>query len=643
MTLWRKASVSVVSIFFACTVAAPAETPATDAQPLARMAFHGTTNTLKYDRLTITLSKESLDDPKLCRDKQNTIPCSVLTAKGQYDGKLAFQLFGADEAASTEDGDWAPSISIWQLDPTAVVPQIVLSYYTGGAHCCMVFKVATVDEGEKWHVVDAGYHDGDVGYRFIDVTHDGGTELIGVDDSFLYKFASHAGSYVPTKVSTIKSGQLVDVTKDAKFHPFLVRELRRMEDSAKQSPISEINGFLAGWVAQKALVGEVGEAWSRMLASYDRRARDGLELCRVEERVWIKSPFPQCPQGQQYTVIFPEALAVFLVQHGYLGLDMSRQLGVDVTSITERQKAATVAYERAMGMVAPPPNAAQSQFQRQLTGPSFTCPAPRDPLAQLICDTPALSRFDLLFVQTYQALRQQLADPALQQSLRQESLDFGRAVRSSCGIALAQSANSKQPMPPPAPPGAGSCVFQAYQQQRAIWQSRLIGAAAEEAARPLEQQVMLQSALERLKFLSTTDTFDGVFGSLTRAAIIAWQSSNGRETTGLLGNTDARELTQAAANYVETKEDQPKAQSVDEQREATVKREARRQELVAKYGDHADAIIAGNAQIGMTQEEVLEAKGAPTRKSALPPNSEVWVYDNYRVAFTDGKVTHAGH
>ena len=86
-----------------------------------------------------------------------------------------------------------------------------------------------------------------------------------------------------------------------------------------------------------------------------------------------------------------------------------------------------------------------------------------------------------------------------------------------------------------------------------------------------------------------------------------------------------------------------RAISLEDQRASAVQRQTRRQDLVAKYGDRAEAIIAGNAQIGMTQEEVLEAKGAPTRKSPIPPDYEVWVYDNYRVAFTDGKVTHAGH
>jgi peptidoglycan hydrolase-like protein with peptidoglycan-binding domain len=292
---------------------------------------------------------------------------------------------------------------------------------------------------------------------------------------------------------------------------------------------------------------------------------------------------------------------------------------------------------------------AQVQFQRQVPGPSFPCPTPRDPLAQLICDTPELSRFDLVFVQTYQALRQQLADPLLQQSLRKETLDFGRAVRFSCGIALAQSENSNLPPPPPAPSGASFCVLQAYQRQRTMWASRLTGAAAEEAARSIERQVMLQNALTRLKYLSATESFDGVFGTLTRSAITSWQLATGREATGLLGNTDAQGLMQAASDYVATNNDPQPLPSLEDQKAAAVQREIKRQDLVvrrqnlaAKYGDVADAIIAGIAQIGMTPEMVIEARGTPIKKITLPPNYEIWVYNQYRVAFTDGKVTHVG-
>jgi hypothetical protein len=288
------------------------------------------------------------------------------------------------------------------------------------------------------------------------------------------------------------------------------------------------------------------------------------------------------------------------------------------------------------------PNAhAQSSPPSQITGPSFPCPSPRDPLAQLICENPPLSRLDLAFVQTYQSLRQQLVEPAQQLALRQESVDFGLAVRSTCGIALAQSANSKAPLPPAAPPWATGCVIQAYERQRAIWQSNLTGAAAEEAARPIEQQIALQGALQTLKFLAPNDPLDGVFGGATRAAIIAWQNSAGRETSGLLGNSDARILLQASSDAVIA--DQQNKRRLEEQKKAAERRDARLQELRTRYGAHAEAIIDGEVQLGMTKQEVLEARGNPTRQDSLPPNYELWVYSPGRIAFTDQKVTHVGH
>ena len=160
-------------------------------------------------------------------------------------------------------------------------------------------------------------------------------------------------------------------------------------------------------------------------------------------------------------------------------------------------------------------------------GPSFACPVPRDPLAQLICDNPALARYDLLFVQTYMALRQQLGDPGLQVGLRQEAIEFNRAVRISCGIATAQSPNSRLPFPPPAPSGAADCVRNGYQRQRYAWRYRLYGDGAEEADRTFDEQVQLQVALLRLNFLVSSEPPDGVFGTTTRTAIIAWQSAEG--------------------------------------------------------------------------------------------------------------------
>jgi outer membrane protein assembly factor BamE (lipoprotein component of BamABCDE complex) len=62
-----------------------------------------------------------------------------------------------------------------------------------------------------------------------------------------------------------------------------------------------------------------------------------------------------------------------------------------------------------------------------------------------------------------------------------------------------------------------------------------------------------------------------------------------------------------------------------------------------KFGVNADAIIAGIAEIGMSKDEVLEAKGEPRTRDSFPPNHELWAYDRYRIAFTEGRVSYAGH
>jgi peptidoglycan hydrolase-like protein with peptidoglycan-binding domain len=195
---------------------------------------------------------------------------------------------------------------------------------------------------------------------------------------------------------------------------------------------------------------------------------------------------------------------------------------------------------------APPAQSAQSSPSptpviNPVTGPSFSCPQPRDPLAQLICTTPALALLDMRFVQTYEALYQQVG-PAGDPAIRRADLDFGMAVRSKCGIGLSQASNPSPTPLPPAPVGSADCVAPAYQEQIDIWTGQLLGPAAQEAARPIADQVALQGRLQTLGFLPAQSQLDGVFGHGTRAAIIRWQTNTNRVPTGLLGDDDAQAL-----------------------------------------------------------------------------------------------------
>ena len=176
-----------------------------------------------------------------------------------------------------------------------------------------------------------------------------------------------------------------------------------------------------------------------------------------------------------------------------------------------------------------------------MMGPSFPCPQPKDPLAQLICTTPQLAMLDMQFVQTYEALYQQ-AGAAGQSGIRQMDVDSELNIRAKCGIALAQP-HSSSVTPPPAPPGADACVDALEERQISQWKGMLQGPALEEANRPIQDQVALQARLQTLGFLSSSDPLDGAFGPATRVAITNWQASQERLPTGILGDADAQALS----------------------------------------------------------------------------------------------------
>lgn len=77
------------------------------------------------------------------------------------------------------------------------------------------------------------------------------------------------------------------------------------------------------------------------------------------------------------------------------------------------------------------------------------------------------------------------------------------------------------------------------------------------------------------------------------------------------------------------------------QAEAKKRKEARRRDLTAKYGPEiADAIVSGRVLIGMTKSQVIEARGQPDRIEKIPPNDELWIYDDDRIVFEGERVTY---
>ena len=196
---------------------------------------------------------------------------------------------------------------IGKLDPETPGEQAIFTTYSGGAHCCAETLIAHFSGG-RWSVINAGRRDGEEGFSYVDADGDGNVELVGSDNRFLYRFDSYASSLAPTQIFNLRGGKLVEVTREERFKPWLRTELARMEKEADEHPDSwKSNGFLAGWVAQKALVGEQADAWQRMSRSYDRETEWGLPCDSTDER----KPKPvACNDAKAKQEMFPRELQI---------------------------------------------------------------------------------------------------------------------------------------------------------------------------------------------------------------------------------------------------------------------------------------------------------------------------------------------
>jgi hypothetical protein len=116
----------------------------------------------------------------------------------------------------------------------------------------------------------------------------------------------------PPAYTSLQGPGLREVHRD--YARFLRQDVYRMEYSAERArELWHSNGFLGGWVAAKALVGQFDDAWARMLVSYDRNSDWSLEECTTG------APLDKCPVGFKKRSSFPEALRKHLIANGYIG------------------------------------------------------------------------------------------------------------------------------------------------------------------------------------------------------------------------------------------------------------------------------------------------------------------------------------
>ena len=194
----------------------------------------------------------------------------------------------------------------------AGLPQVIITDFTGGAHCCTkTWIIHKSNDAKDWSLLQTETLDGG-GYSFEDVDGDGAPEFISVDNSFFYAFDSYAGSFAPLHISKLEGDRIVDVSTLSAMKPRLRQDLAGMEYQAKVSPeLLKSNGYLAAWVASKIRLGEGEEAWATFLKNYDAHADFGPQQCTTGQKI------DDCPADNLKAIPIPQALAKFLKNGGY--------------------------------------------------------------------------------------------------------------------------------------------------------------------------------------------------------------------------------------------------------------------------------------------------------------------------------------
>jgi hypothetical protein len=203
----------------------------------------------------------------------------------------------------------AAEASIAEIDPGNKHQEVYFASYSGGAHCCTHVIVAEEVAG-KWVAVTVGDFDGD-GRYLDDVDGDGIAEIVTVDNRFLYQFDCYACSSAPLQIYTVHDGKAVDVTSDKRYLGAHRDWLKRMEEDADPDERWTSAGFLAGWVAEKARVGEGADAFKQLTQHWDYGTDVGEEVCATGGEI------DSCGKRDRKIMKFPERLKLFLQQSGY--------------------------------------------------------------------------------------------------------------------------------------------------------------------------------------------------------------------------------------------------------------------------------------------------------------------------------------
>lgn len=186
-----------------------------------------------------------------------------------------------DQAPSANEYD-RPSFD-WNADNTSSFtvrdlngdkePEVILDFFTGGAHCCTYSLMYHYDAKQKQYVESRAMW-GNLGYRLKDLDNDGKVEFLSADDRFAYAFTSYAGSGFPLQLWRFENGEMVDVTR--KYPKLVYNDAYRWWRIFQQvdAEKSDVRGVLAAYLADKYLLGQQADGWNQLRKVYQGDDRE---------------------------------------------------------------------------------------------------------------------------------------------------------------------------------------------------------------------------------------------------------------------------------------------------------------------------------------------------------------------------------
>jgi hypothetical protein len=198
------------------------------------------------------------------------------TVSEQEGASLAVISRGGRELVRLADGaprDYATRIGLFPL--LGGGKQLVVEQYTGGAHCCTVYRVydlgaqlRTLFDGDEFGVDEIGED-----INVVDIDRDGRYEFTQMVMAFDYFMTSHAGSVFPTAVFAYDDAAGRYVPSNRKFSAYLLRgvarDVRKVEALNRRLTKKERAGTFHGEHFRTVLdvllkyvyAGEEGKGW----------------------------------------------------------------------------------------------------------------------------------------------------------------------------------------------------------------------------------------------------------------------------------------------------------------------------------------------------------------------------------------------